>query len=288
MSLTLGPAPLGNKPAGVFNSEPEREGLLYLEPSPRRIRGIAGGVTVIDSREARMLHEYGRLPIYLFPREEVRTDLLEPSERRTRSENKGEALWWHLRLHGEPVEDGAWEWHDPPRGAPPLAGLLGVKWGALELWFEEDEEAVVHPRDPYHRVDVLDTSRRVRISLDGELLAETDRGKVIFETGLPPRWYVPLDDVREELLIPSERRTGCAYKGFASYWSVLIGDRPEENLAWCYREPRREVAPIAGMIAFFNERLDIELDGQLQARPLTPWSPEWKGERADEAPVITA
>jgi uncharacterized protein (DUF427 family) len=290
MSLTLGPAPLGNAPAGVFNREPERDGLLYLEPVPRRIRGIAGSVTVIDSREARMLHENGRLPIYLFPREEVRTDLLEPSETRTKSKNKGEARWWHLQLNRKLVEDAVWEWHGPPPGAPPLHGLLGFHWDALDRWLEEDEDAIVHARDPYHRVDVLDTSRRVRISLDSELLAETDRGKVIFETGLPPRWYVPLDDVRQELLIPSEKRTGCAYKGFASYWSVRIGDRAEEDLAWSYGEPRRDVARIAGMVAFFNERVDIELDGELQARPHTPWSPEWKGESDDEAgpPVIRA
>jgi uncharacterized protein (DUF427 family) len=288
VSLTLGTAPLGNEPAGVFNRELVRDCLLYLEPSPRRIRGIAGGETVIDSRSARMLHEH--VPLYLFPREEVRTDLLEPSETRTSSENKGEARWSHLRLGEERIEDAAWEWHEPPRGAPPLAGLLGFKWEALERWLEEDEEAVVHARDPYHRVDVLDSSRRVRITLDGELLADTDRGKVIFETGLPPRWYVPLDQVREELLIPSEKRTGCAYKGFASYWSVRIGDRVEEDLAWCYREPRRDVAPIVGMVAFFNERVDIELDGELQERPLTPWSPEWKDEPEDDVgpPVVRA
>src|SRR5919106_1163034 len=139
MSLTLGPAPLGNKPAGVFNRELDRPGLLYLEPSPRRIRGLAGGEPVIDSRATRMLHEHGRLPIYLFPREAVRTDLLEPSRRRTGSENKGEARWWHLRSGASPVEDAAWEWHDPPPGAPPLAGLLGFRWDAIERWFEEDE-----------------------------------------------------------------------------------------------------------------------------------------------------
>jgi uncharacterized protein (DUF427 family) len=173
MSLTLGPAPLGNKPAGVFNREPERDGLLYLEPSPRRIRGEAADETVIDSRATHMLHEHGRLPIYLFPHDEVRTDLLEPSQKRTRSENKGEARWWHLRLPTGVREDAAWEWHDPPPGAPLLAGLLGFRWDALGRWLEEDEEAIVHARDPYHRVDVLDTSRRVRISLDDELLAHT-------------------------------------------------------------------------------------------------------------------
>jgi len=135
---------------------------------------------------------------------------------------------------------------------------------------------------------VLDTSRQVRISLDSELLAETDRAKVIFETGLPPRWYVPLEDVREELLVSSDKRTGCAYKGFASYWSIQVADRLEEDLAWYYVEPRREGERIAGMVSFFNERIDLELDGELQKRPLTPWSPEWKGDREDERgpPVV--
>jgi uncharacterized protein (DUF427 family) len=288
VSLTLGPAPLGNAPAGVFNREPDRDGLLYLEPSPRRIRGTAGGEAVIDSRATRMLHEHGRLPIYLFPRDAVRVDLLEPSEKRTRSENKGEARWWHLRTGASVVEDAAWEWHDPPADAPPLAGLLGFRWDAIERWFEEDEEAMVHARDPYHRVDIVETSRQLRVSLDGETLAETERGKVIFETGLPPRWYFPRDDVREELLEPSELRTGCAYKGFASYSSVRVGERVERDLAWTYREPRRDVARIEGMVAFFNERVDVELDGELQERPLTPWSPEWKGPREPGPPVIRA
>jgi uncharacterized protein (DUF427 family) len=128
------------------------------------------------------------------------------------------------------------------------------------------------------------------VSLDGEVLADSSRGMVIFETGLPPRWYVPLEDVDQDKLVPSDTRTGCAYKGFASYWSVRVGDRVEGDLAWCYRQPRREVAPVADLVAFFNERVDIELDGELQKRPVTPWSPEWKGEREEESgpPVIRA
>ncbi len=287
VSLTLGPGPLGNQPAGVYNREfPAGDGLLYLEPSPRRIRGQSGAEVVVDSRHARLLYEHGRLPIYLFPREEVRTELLEPSGRWTASANKGPGQWWDLRLGERLVESAAWEYPAAPTGAPPLGGLIAFKWDALDAWFEEDEPAIVHARDPYHRVDVLETSRRVRISLDGELLADTDRGKVIFETGLPPRWYVLREDLRAELN-QSEKRTGCAYKGFASYYSLRIGDRLEEDLAWTYEEPRREVVPIARMVAFFNERVDVELDGELQTRPLTPWSPNWRGPKSDEPPVVS-
>lgn len=288
MALTLGRGPLGNAPAGVFNREIEREGLLYLEPSPRRIRGLVRGEAVIDSHRASMLHEHGRLPIYLFPRDELRTDLLEPSDRETSSHTKGPARWWHLRAGDRRHEDAAWEWHAPPRGAPPLAGLLGFAWDALEDWLEEDEPLMAHARDPYHRVDALASSRHVRISLDGELLADTRRATVVFETGLPPRWYIPLEDVREGLLEPSDTRTACAYKGAASYWSVRVGDRLEKDLAWYYRDPHRDVAPIARLVAFFNERVDVGLDGALEERPVTPWSPAWGGEREEKAgpPVV--
>jgi uncharacterized protein (DUF427 family) len=287
MSLTLGAGPLGNKPAGIYNREsPAQDGLLYLEPSPRRIRGQAGTEFVVDSRHAHLLYEHGRLPIYMFPRDEVHTELLEPSEHRTESANKGSARWWDLRLGEQLVESAAWEYPAAPSNAPPLRGLIAFRWDALDSWYEEEEPAIVHARDPYHRVDALETSRRVRISLDRELLAETERGTVIFETSLPPRWYIPPEDVRAELT-PSSKRTGCAYKGFAFYFSVRLSDRLEEDLAWTYEEPRREVAPVAGMLSFFNERVDIELDGELQTRPFTPWSPNWPGPRSDGPPVIT-
>ena len=138
----------------------------------------------------------------------------------------------------------------------------------MDEWYEEDEPAIVHARDPYHRTDVLDSSRHVRVSVDGELVAETTRARVVFETGLPPRWYIPPGDVRGELLSDSGTHTGCAYKGFASYWSV--GD--EDGVAWYYPEPTRDFERIKGRIAFFNERVDLEVDGELQERPETQWS----------------
>jgi uncharacterized protein (DUF427 family) len=287
MSLTLGPAPLGNRPAGIYNGGvPGWEGLLYLEPSPRRIRGLAAGETVVDSAHAQMLYEHGRLPIYMFPREEVRDELLLPSEHQTASSNKGRARWWDLVLGERRVPVAAWEYAAPPPGAPPLAGLVAFKWEALDEWFEEDEPAIVHARDPYHRVDVLETSRHVRITLEDELLVDTGRARVIFETALPPRWYAPREDIRADLSV-SPTRSGCAYKGYASYHSLRTGTRIEPDIAWTYEEPRREVAPIAGMIAFFNERVDIELDGERQDRPLTPWSPNWPGPRSEGPPVIS-
>jgi uncharacterized protein (DUF427 family) len=285
MSLTVGTGPLGPRAAGTFNVElPEHDGLLYLEPSPRWMRAVFAGETVVDSRHPRLLHERGRLPVHYFPEDEVRLDLLEPGQRRTRSDAKGEARWSSLRVGDRVAKDAAWTYPDPPDAAAALKGLVGFDWDALDEWYEEDEPAIVHARDPYHRVDVLETSRHVKVSLNGELLADTRRARVLFETGLPPRWYIPLEDVREELLVPSEKRTGCAYKGFASYWSVRIGDALEEDLIWTYREPRHEAEHIAGYLAFFNERTDIDLDGEVDERPVTPWSPDWRGPQGGPQP----
>lgn len=280
MTLTVGTGPFGHAPAGEFNTRlPDYEGLLYLEPSPRRVRGVAGGETVIDSSDVRMLHEHGRLPIWLFPQDDVRMDLLEPGEQREGSANKGPQRMWSLRAGDRVAEDAAWDFPEPPGEAAGLSGLIAFEWSAMDDWYEEDEVAIVHPRDPYHRVDVLDTSRHVRVSLNGELVAETRRAKVIYETGLPARWYIPPEDVRDELLEASDTETGCAYKGFASYSSVRAGGELEQDLVWTYPESHHDAARVAGYLAFFNERVDIEVDGELQERPLTPWSPQWKGPR---------
>jgi uncharacterized protein (DUF427 family) len=284
MSLTNGTGPFGQHPAGVFNRDmPERKGLIYFEDSPRRIRGVFAGETVVDSRHAKLLHEHGHLPIFYFPEDEVRTELLEATDKSTRCPWKGEASYWSVRVGDQVSENAAWGYPDPLEDAPPLAGYLAFYWDRLDEWFEEDEPLIVHARDPYHRVDILDTSRHVRASVNGEVVAETDRARVIFETGLPPRWYFPREDVREELLEESDKHTGCAYKGFASYFSVRAGGELEEDVVWFYPEPRRDAERIRGYLAFFNERVDIEVDGELQERPETQWSP---GGRV-HSPLIT-
>jgi uncharacterized protein (DUF427 family) len=274
MSLMKGTGPFGENPGGRFNFEvPKKHGVIYFEDSPRRIRARLAGETIVDSRRAKLLHEQGHLPIYYFPEDEVRMDLLEPTDHTTRCPFKGQARYWSARAGGRLAENAAWAYPDPIPEAPPLAGYVAFYWDKLDEWFEEDEPAIVHARDPYHRVDVLETSRRVRVSVNGEVVAETKRARVIFETGLPPRWYFPPEDVRADVLADSDKRTGCAYKGFASYKHVLTGSGREEDVVWLYEDPRRDVAPIQGYLAFFNERVDIEVDGELQERPVTQWSP---------------
>ena len=273
MSLTVGRGPFSEQPAGVFNTRIDPPGALLLwDPVPYRVRGLLGKETVVDSRRVLLLHETERLPVYYFPADDVRTDLLEPSPTTRPSPHKGEARYRTLRLGGRVVPDAAWEHPGPPQPAGFLRGHLAFRWDALDEWFVEDEQVFGHPRDPYSRIDVYRTTRHVRIELEGELLAESRRAKVLFETGLPPRYYLPEDDVRTELLVASTTRTRCAYKGSASYWHLQLGERRYDDLVWMYPCPQHDAQPVRDLYCFFGERVDLRLDGELQERPRTQWS----------------
>jgi uncharacterized protein (DUF427 family) len=288
MGWMTGDGPLGAQPVGTFNFKPPEPGqALYLEPTPKRIRVQVGGETIADSRRAMMLHESGHQPIYYFPPEDVRADVLEPSDRHTRCSKKGEASYYTIRVGDSVVDAGAWYYPDPIDAAPPIKGLIAFYWNRMERWFEEDEEVVVHPRDPYHRVDVLRTDRHIRISLDGELLAETHAAMALFESNLPARWYLPREDVSAELE-PSDTITRCPYKGTAGYHSVqLDGGKLAKDLIWYYEDPLAEAGKIAGLVCFFNEMVDIELDGELQERPISPWSRGVRSEAQNAPPAQT-
>jgi uncharacterized protein (DUF427 family) len=268
-----GTGPFGREPAGTFNFQPPPPGrALYLEPTPKRIRVIVGGEAVADSRRAMLLHESGHLPIYYFPPEDVRSDLLEPSDRHTRCPKKGEASYHTIRVGDRVVEAGAWYYPDPIPDAPPIKGLIAFYWNRMDHWLEEDEEVFVHPRDPYHRVDMLRSDRHVRVCIDGELLAESTRSTALFESNLPPRWYLPRDAVIAEL-VPTDTTTRCPYKGIASYYSVALdGGDLAKDLIWTYETPIPDASRVKGLLCFFNERVDLELDGELQERPESPWS----------------
>lgn len=262
MSLTIGDAPFGKRP-GVFNADlAAPEHLLYFEDSPRRVRAVVDGQTVADSRRVKMLHETGRLPVYYFPVEDVRTELLQLSELHTSCPVKGKATHWSLTTGPRAVPDAAWEYPQPLDQASWLAGYLAFYWDKVDAWYEEAEQVFVHPRDPYHRVDVRASDRHIRVSLAGELLAESRSPKILFETSLPPRYYLPPEDVREELLVPSETRTSCPYKGSARYWSVRLPDGVVPDLVWTYQDPFHDGEPVRGLRCFSSERVELEVDGE--------------------------
>ena len=273
MALTVGSGPFGKNPAGVFNREvPAERGLIYFEDFPRRIRAEFAGETVVDSRHAKLLHEAGLLPVLYFPADEVRTDLFRKSEKTSKCPWKGKASYWSIDVEGHTAEDAVWEYREPNEDAPPIKGYFAIFWHKMDRWLEEDEELEGHVRDPYHRVDVLDSSRHVKVSLDGVVLAETKRPKALFETGLPSRWYIPLEDVKLEHLERSATETICAYKGHASTFSVRVNGEVQKDLAWTYPDPRRDVERIRGHVCFYNEFVDIEVDGEMQERPASPFS----------------
>jgi uncharacterized protein (DUF427 family) len=281
MGLMTGTGPLGRDPAGRHNFEPPPPGrAMYIEPCEKWIRVIVGGETIADTRRALMLSESGHQPVYYFPPEDVRSDVLEPSDRHTRCPKKGEASYHTIRVGDKVVEAGAWYYPEPLEGAEPIRGMIAFYWDRMDQWFEEDEEVFVHPRDPYHRVDVIPTRRHIKISLDGEVLAESDHAMALFESNLPIRWYLPREDVSVEVE-PTDTATRCPYKGIAGYYAVrLQNGETVKDLIWYYDDPLPAVDRIAGRVCFFNERVDVEIDGEPEGRPETTWKHGVKSEAA--------
>jgi uncharacterized protein (DUF427 family) len=199
------------------------------------------GRVVADTLHPRLVWELPYYPSYYLPVEDVRTDLIPAGALR----------------YGQTEQ---------------LRGLVHLDWPAMDAWFEEDEQVYTHPRSPYTRIDVLDSSRHVRVEVGGETVADSTHPRVLFETGLPPRFYLPKVDVRLDLLEPSDRVTHCPYKGQAGYWSVRVGEALHPNLAWSYPTPLPESQKIAGLVAFYHERVDLHLDGVRQDRPRSPFS----------------
>jgi uncharacterized protein (DUF427 family) len=274
MTLTIGTGPFGDQGDKAFNFETRapKDHLLYFEDSPRRVRVMFNSETVADSQQVKLMHEAGLLPDYYFPREDVRMDLLNESNHTTHCPFKGEASYWSVRVGDRVAENAVWGYPEPIDSCPPIAGYLAFYWRNMDHWYEEDEEIFVHPRDPYHRIDVLQSSRHIKVSVNGELVAETRRLRVLFETGLPPRYYIPPEDVREVVLSGSQKWTRCPYKGIASYYSVEAGGERLEDLVWYYPEPIPEAPKVRGLLCFFNEKVDLEVDGEKQKRPKTQWS----------------
>ena len=253
----------------------EGEGLpeIRVEPSPRWVRAYVGDVAVADSKEVLTMFESRHLPVYYFPLSDVRNDLLEPSDRKEVHAVLGARSFYHLRAGARLVENAAWRFGTPPAEAPTVGEHVAFYWGRLDHWYEEDDEVFVHPRDPYHRVDVLNSSRRVRVMVGGEVVADSQRPRLLFETSLPTRYYLPRMDVRMDLLTQSDTVSQCPYKGRTIHYSLSLGDRSWQDVAWSYPFPIPECPKIENLICFYDERVDaIEVDGEAQPKPQTPWS----------------
>lgn len=243
-----------------------------VEASPRRVRVMFGDEFVADSTRVQLLFETGNLPVYYFPKSDVRLDVLPDSGREDPDDVKGRTAYFDLKVGARVADNAAWSCEGNPDIGPDISDLIAFDWNTMDAWFEEDEEVFVHARDPYHRVDVVESSRHVEVSIDGVKVADSDRPMLLFETGLPTRYYLPKMDVRLDLLARSDTRTSCPYKGTANYFSVRTDKRLVEDIAWCYETPIPEMPKIAGRLCFYNEKVDVKIDGELQQRPHTKWS----------------
>jgi uncharacterized protein (DUF427 family) len=249
----------------------------HIEPVPRRIRGYLAGETVFDTVSARYVWEWAKYPQYYIPLADVDSAVLIDEDHPQRL-SRGTARQHALQV-GEIIRPAAARVY----GADALPGLVDTvrfEWPALDAWFEEDEQVYVHPRNPYTRVDALRSTRSVRIELDGTMLAESASPVMVFETGLPTRYYIELTNTNFDHLFPTKTVTACPYKGTTGgYWSARIPDPRTgsetiyEDLAWMYGFPTRQLLPISGLIAFYNERVDTYLEGQLLPRPKTHFFP---------------
>ena len=244
-------------------TESTTRGRVRVEPGLKHVRNYLGGELVADSVRSLLVWENPYYPQYYVPLDD--THGLVPTGTTTHSPSRGDAIHYTLKAGGKEAADAAWQYPDSP--IEEIRGHVRFDWDALDGWFEEDEEVFVHPRNPYTRVDILPSSRHVRVLVDGEVVAESHHPSLLFETGLPVRYYLPKVDVRMDLLEPTPSVTRCPYKGEASYWSVRAGGTLHEDLAWSYRRPLPESIRVAGLVAFYNDRVDLEVDGVLGECP---------------------
>jgi uncharacterized protein (DUF427 family) len=240
-----------------------QRGRVRVEHGDKRIRAYFGGVLIADTTRPLLVWEKPYYPAYYLPEADVRSELLTPDGGVVHSPSRGDAQAFTVRAGGKEAARAALRYQQSP--FEELRGAIRLAWDAMDAWFEEDEQVFTHPRDPYTRVDILPSSRHVRIEAVGLTIAETTKPTLLFETGLPTRYYLPKTHVRIDLLTPSETTSHCPYKGQAEYWSLRLRDEVVPDVAWSYRTPLPESQKIAGLISFYTDKVDLCVDGALQA-----------------------
>lgn len=264
VGLTIGDGPLAGRSAAQVNytvDGPEHR--LFFTEFPRRVRAIFAGEVVLDSRRAQMLHETGLLPRLYVPDEDVAGDLLTPSDHTTHCPFKGDAAYWSLRVGDRVAQNAVWAYPEPKPSAPWLRGYQACYATVMDGWFDEDEEVPGELRDPFHRVDARASSRHVRVTVGGQVVAETSSPVVLSETGLPNRFYVPREDTRTGMFEPSATHTVCPYKGLASYHTVTVAGRRFADVAWFYPQPLENALKVRDHVAFVpGDGVEVLVDGE--------------------------
>jgi uncharacterized protein (DUF427 family) len=242
---------------------------VRVERSHKRVRAYLQGELVADTTAPLLVWEIPYYPTYYIPAADVRAKLV-PVGESERKPGLGTGESFDVEAGTARAERAAARYAES--GVTELTDAVRLDWSAMTEWFEEDEPVYTHPRDPHTRIDILASSRRVRVELDGTVVAESGQPMILFETGLPPRYYLPLTDLRMDLLRPSDRVSHCPYKGQASYYSVQTPTRLHQDVVWVYRTPLPESQKIAGLACFYNERVELYVNGERQDRPRSPFS----------------
>jgi uncharacterized protein (DUF427 family) len=244
-------------------------GDIRVEHGRKRVRILLAGELVADTTAPLLVWEVPYYPTYYVPASDV-TAKLTPAGKAD-GKHLGQADLYSVQVPGGATADGAARIY-PASPARQLHNAVRFEWNAMSEWLEEDEPVYTHARDPHTRVDILASSRHIRVEVDGITVADSGSPRILFETGLPPRYYLPLSDIRTDLLRPSATQTHCPYKGTAGYWSVDTGHALHEDIVWIYRTPLPESQKIAGLGCFYDEKVDVYVDGVHQRRPHTAFS----------------
>ena len=259
MGLAWQQGPLATGAVGRFLvSTPLPERLLFAEPLRRRMRVRFGGAWIADSEDVVLLHEPGHYPVAYFPLGDVAADALSPPTHTTRHRDFGATSWYIVQSGQQSKDRAAWQHTEPPDHASELKGRVAFAWRAMDAFYEEDDRIVGHAADPYHRIDIRTTSRRLVARHRDEIIADTSRPLALYESGFAPRWYVPQGDVHESALTAVEFETFCPYKGVCSYYDV--GDA--HHAVWSYLNAWPEVGAVAGYFSFEADQLEVTLDGK--------------------------
>ncbi len=258
MSLTFGSGPLAGRHGDLnFSLADAPKHQLLFDDYPRRMRAFVGDRQVLDSTRGKLLFESNIGPVYYCPIEDLESDLLVESDHHTHCPFKGDASYWSVKVGEHEIENAVWHYPEPTDGAPWLKGYAALYFEKADLWLLEDEPVRGHLRDPYHRVDVYESSRKVEVKADGVVIAESDRPKLLFETSLPPRVYLLRSDVLPGILEQTATTSNCPYKGDATYWSVRTHDGVIEDAAWSYETPLPEAGKAIGHLCFDGDGIEI-------------------------------
>ncbi len=257
----------GDEPSTLPGAEEPASGVPRMVPGHKWIRGVVDGQVVVDARAFTFVWEIPYFPTWFFRPEDLNGELRESNDAPRQRGDLAGAQRYDFHAADKVLSGAAKRYPDSP--SEELRELVSIDFAAVDRWFEEDIEVFVHPRSPFTRVDALASSRHIVISIDGAILADSHKPTMLFETGVAPRHYLPMTDVNLNLLEPSATRSSCPYKGDARYWSASINGRVERDIAWSYKTPMPEATPIAGLICFYDEKLDVDVDGLRQPRPDT-------------------